>query len=405
MTPRGEAGRPEAGPGAGGALAGGAGPGQEPHPARQLRVAFVLGSASGGTLAHVASLATGCRQAGLAVSIFGPEQAPGMLTEDVPVTFIAIGARPRPVRDAATVTRLRGALGDWRPDVVHAHGIRAGAFCALALPGKPRGASPALVVTVHNAPPAGRSARVAYGLLERICARRAEVILGASADLVARMQALGAAQAVQFDVPAPAAQPPTAAQLARARADLGAAGRPVVLAAGRLAPQKGLDVLVDAAAAWQHRNPRPLTVVAGAGPLAAALRAQAGRAGADVLLLGSRSDVPALLAVADVVVVPSRWEARALFVQEAMRAGRPLVATRTGGTPELTGEDGAILVPAGDPAALAEAVCAVLEDQELAAGLGRAAQARSETFPVQEDAIRAALALYSRLAAGGSKVA
>ncbi len=101
--------------------------------------------------------------------------------------------------------------------------------------------------------------------------------------------------------------------------------------------------------------------------------------------------------MADVVVVPSRWEARALILQEAMRAGRPIVATSVGGTPELTGSDSAILVPAGDPDALAAAVSAVLDDTALAARLGAAARARSARFPSQDDAIAAALASYARL--------
>jgi glycosyltransferase involved in cell wall biosynthesis len=362
------------------------------------RVAFVLGSASGGTATHVASLAAGCRDAGLAVCAFGPEQTAGVFGTDVPVTPINISDRPRPLSDAAAIARLRKALAGWRPDVVHAHGVRAGAFAAAAMAGRPRTVRPALAVTVHNAPPSGTGARLIYGFLERICARRADLVLGASADLAARMAALRAADTGQFDVPAALAPPPTNAQLAQARADLGAAGRPVVLAVGRLAPQKGLDVLIGAAATWQHRQPEPLTVIAGDGPLAADLRAQASRSGADVRLLGPRSDVPALLAIADVVVVPSRWEARALIVQEAMRAGRPIVATSAGGTPDLTGEDAAVLVPPGDPAALAAAVCAMLDDPPLAARLGLAARARSAAFPTEKDAVSTALAIYARLA-------
>ena len=176
------------------------------------------------------------------------------------------------------------------------------------------------MITVHNAPPDGRAARFVHGVLERICARRADLVLAASADLLPRMRGRRA-PVEQFDVPAlPAA--PTAAEVAKARADVGADDRPVVLAVARLAQQKGLDVLIDAAARWRTRDPRPRTVIAGDGPLAAGLRAQASRSGADVGLLGARHDAPALLAVADVVVVPSRWEARALVLQEAMRAGR-----------------------------------------------------------------------------------
>jgi glycosyltransferase involved in cell wall biosynthesis len=225
------------------------------------------------------------------------------------------------------------------------------------------------------------------------------LVLCASADLLARLRARGAADAEQFDVPAAAAEPASATEVAAARRQLSPDGRPIVLAAGRLAPQKGLDVLIDAAAQWRDRDPRPVTVIAGDGPLAGTLRVQAaGLADGDVRLLGPRSDVPALLEAADVVVVPSRWEARALIVQEAMRAGRPVVATRVGGIPDLTGA-GALLVPPGDPAALAAAVSSVLDQPALAARLGRAARAQAASFPTAADALAATLAHYARLAA------
>lgn len=354
------------------------------------RVAFVVGTASGGTASHVAALAAGCRDAGLEVRVLGPGSA----------RPVRIGDRPRPVTDLAAIVGLRRHLRSWRPGVVHAHGVRAGAFAALALASWSGPDRPKLAVTIHNAPPPGRTARLVHGLLERSCARRADAMLCASADLAGRMRGLGARCVEEFDVPAPAHPAPADAAKAKARADIGANGRPVVLAAGRLAWQKGFDVLVDAAALWRHRVPAPRTAIAGAGPLAANLAVRASRSGADVVLLGGRDDVPALLAVADVVVIASRWEARALILQEAMLAGKPIVATRVGGTSDLTGEDAVVLVPPEDPAELAAAVTAVLDDPRLAARLSRAARTRSTSFPTQRDALRRALAVYARLTAG-----
>jgi glycosyltransferase involved in cell wall biosynthesis len=235
-----------------------------------------------------------------------------------------------------------------------------------------------------------------YGALELICARRADYLLCASADLAARMRRRGAA-AAEFDVPAPVLAPPTDQAVARARADAGAFGRPIVLMAGRLAEQKGLDTLLAAAARWQARDPVPTLIFAGTGPLAAELSAAARATGVDLVLLGQRADVPALLAIADVVAVPSRWEARALIVQEALRAGRPIVASRVGGIPALTGEEAALLVPPGDAAALAEAVLAVLDDRDLAARLSAAARRRAAALPSQADAVAAVLAVYAGL--------
>ena len=140
-----------------------------------------------------------------------------------------------------------------------------------------------------------------------------------------------------------------------------------------------------------------MLALAGAGPLDQMLRAQADAGGIRMRFLGQRGDVPALLAAADVVVVPSRWEGQPLIVQEALRAGRPLVASRTGGIPDLTG-DAAVLVPPGDVAALAAAVLAVLDDPGLAARLSEAARARAAALPGEDAAVDAALALYQRVA-------
>jgi glycosyltransferase involved in cell wall biosynthesis len=421
--------RPE-GAGAGGSSArGGPAAGDHrdaPPPAKALRVAYVLGTASGGTARHAGLLAEGCRRAGLAVLAAGPDASRAAFAAGAASLPFAAGAaslpfaagaggragaagapagriayhraditaRPRPVRDLAAVAALRGLLRRAGPDIVHAHGLRAGAFAAATLvPSRPS-RRPALVVTVHNAPPEGRAARAVYRALELACARRADLLLCASADLAARLRRRARGQVTEFDVPAPPAPRPTAAAVTRARAALGPPGRPAVLAVGRLAEQKGLDTLLAAARCWQNRDPVPVLAIAGEGPLAAGLASAAGRTGVDLALLGQRDDVPALLAAADVIAVPSRWEARSLVVQEAMRAGRPIVASRVGGIPALTGEDAAILVPPGDAGRLAAAVLAVLDDPGRAARLAAAARDRAAALPGPDAAVAAVLAAY-----------
>ncbi len=173
--------------------------------------------------------------------------------------------------------------------------------------------------------------------------------------------------------------------------------RPVVLAVGRLAAQKGFGVLLQAAARWRDLRPRPLLVIAGEGPLEAQLKAEADRLGLDARFTGQRDDVPALLAAAAVFVLPSLWEGQPLILQEALRAGVPVVATRVGGTPVLTGEDAALLVPPGDPESLAGAVRAVLDDPGLEHRLRQAAADRARALPTEDDAVAAALAEYGRL--------
>jgi glycosyltransferase involved in cell wall biosynthesis len=102
------------------------------------------------------------------------------------------------------------------------------------------------------------------------------------------------------------------------------------------------------------------------------------------------------LAAADVAVISSVWEARSLFAQEALRAGVPLVATDVGGIPEVVG-DAAVLVPPGNPAALAAAVSHLLSRPELGARLVVAGRARAAQWPDEAAVVADTLALYRSL--------
>jgi glycosyltransferase involved in cell wall biosynthesis len=359
-----------------------------------LAVGFLVGSTAGGTGRHVTMLARGCAARGATVTLYGPAS----LAVPGPARFreLIIGDRPRPVRDARVVAELRGWFRQDAPGVLHAHGLRAGALAVLALAGR-AGRRTALVVTVHNAAPPAQPAAAVYAALELIVARRADAVLPVSADLATRLRRRGARIAGLAVVAAPETTAPSQEQVAAVRQELGGADRPVVLAAGRLAAQKGFSTLLDAAARWQRRDPVPRLVIAGDGPLGPALRAQAAAAGTEVRFLGPRPDVPVLLAAADVVVVPSSWEGQPLIVQEALRAGRPLVASRAGGIADLTGMDGALLVPPGDPEALAAAVAGLLDDPREAAALAAAARRRAATLPGEAAAVDQAAALYLRL--------
>jgi glycosyltransferase involved in cell wall biosynthesis len=392
-----------------------------------MKVAFVLGTSTGGTGRHVAMLAMGCAERGIAVEVFGPAQTDRdfAFSADGRAGFTAvdIADRPRVRPDLRAIARLRRLFRAWRPDVVHAHGLRAGALGAIALAFvRPtvHHARPALVVTVHNAPAAGGVTGAVYRVLELIVARRAACVLCVSADLGERMRAAGArrvghAPVPAFAIPALAATAPAvstgavpaAADQANPGENVSAEtfsallgvdpGRPVVLAVGRLAAQKGFGTLLEAAVRWRDIEPEPLLVIAGEGPLEAELKSQAARLRLDARFAGQRDDVLALLAAAAVFVLPSRWEGQPLILQEALAAGVPVVATRVGGTPQVTGEDAALLVPPGDAARLADAVRAVLTDPGLAARLRKAAADRARALPTPDDAVAAVLAEYGRV--------
>jgi glycosyltransferase involved in cell wall biosynthesis len=328
------------------------------------RVLLVLGTSTGGVGVHVRSLAAGLVSRGAQVTVAAPATTQRVfgLPGHVPVE---IGTRPHPARDASAVAALRRLGG--QADLVHAHGLRAGVIAALT-------ARRPLVVSWHNPGPG----RLGAGL-ERLVARRADVSLAASDDLAARARRAGGRD-VRLAPVAPQALVPTGR-------DPGL-GSPLVLAVGRLHPQKGYDVLVRALPLIGDA----VVAMAGDGPLEAELRAAAPQ----VRWLGRRDDVADLYAAADVVVLPSVWEARSLTAQEALRAGRPLVATSVGGLPGLV-RDGAVLVPPGDPAALGRAVRGLLDDPQRAAALAARGREVAATWPGEQDAVDQAVAVYVEL--------
>lgn len=378
------------------------------------RLLLVLSTSTGGMGAHVRSVAGALAEQGWAVTVAGPaaaEELFGFTSTGATFIPVDIATGPRPARDVAAVRALRAAAR--RADIVHAHGLRAGALAGLALGRRLPGRTP-LVVTWHNAvltpsdapaagsaPPARRARTAArqraLTALERLAARRADVTLGASADLVARARALGAVDARLAPAAAPPLPPPSRDRPV-VRAELGAADRPLVLAAGRLAPQKAYGVLLDAARDWAHRDPPALVVIAGDGPEEQALRRRIAAERLPVRLLGRRNDMPDLLAVADVVVLTSDWEARALVAQEALRAGVPLVATAVGGIPDLVGE-AALLVPPRDAAAVAHAVVRLLDDPKLRAVLAKRGRRQAGTWPTPDDTVAQLRAVYRELLA------
>ncbi|MCW3474095.1 glycosyltransferase [Limobrevibacterium gyesilva] len=155
------------------------------------------------------------------------------------------------------------------------------------------------------------------------------------------------------------------------------AGRPLLLALGRLHTDKGFDTLIRAL----PRLPGVALAIAGTGPELAALQALAGREGVAgrVHFLGWRKDAGALLRAADLFVCSSRVEPLGNMVIEAWSAGRPMVAVSAAGPAELIrhGQDG-LLVPREDPAALAAGIAELLDDPARAATLSQAGRARFE---------------------------
>lgn len=323
-----------------------------------MRVVLVLGPSVGGIGTYVRALAEFCVASGDQVIVVGPEAT------EQHFSFTATGARFVPL------IRLPHALK--HADVVHSHGFKAAALTNL-MPRRPRH-----VVTLHNALPG-------FG---RFAVHPADVVLCASSDLVQRARELGAREVSLCPVPAPPLPEPRK----DVRREFASADELLLLAVGRLAPQKSIPLLLDAVAALPDLPIR--LVIAGEGPERLALSARIENEKLPVTLLGHREDIADLLAAADVFVLSSQWEARALVVQEAMRAAVPVVATKVGGLPELVG-DAAILVPPNDASALARDIRRVLTDPALRDELRAAGPARAAEWPAYSDALAMARSWYA----------
>lgn len=353
----------------------------------QLRTVQVLGGGSAGSSAHVGSLAAGLIARGVQVTVCAPARL------DRAYAFSATGAHFAPVPrrgDPAAVAALRAACAE--ADVVHAHGLNAAVRAALALGGR----QIPLVVTWHTRAHAEGARRRLLHLLERRAARSASVVLCASSDLVDRARRRGARDARLAPVAVPAPRDPLPVPDGKVRAELGAVERPLIMAVGSLVPHHGYGTLLDAARMWRRLDPVPLLVIAGEGRERAALRRRIKAEDLPVSLIGSRTDVPELLAAADLVVLPSRWEARSVLAQEALRIGVPLVATAVGGVPELVG-DAAELVPYANAEALARAVARLLGDPVERERLAAAGPRQAAGWPTEDDTIAQVLSVYDEL--------
>ncbi|MFI7636224.1 glycosyltransferase family 4 protein [Nonomuraea sp. NPDC049400] len=363
-----------------------------------MRVAFVLGTTSGGTGRYVLMLVEGLVRRGHQVAVIGPrsvEEQFSYTRAGARFAEVAVSDRPHPVNDLRAVLTIRRLTRD--ADVVHAHGLRAGALAGLATLGRGgrarlgRDCGPRLVVTLHNALTAGGFIGFVYGVLERIVARRADHVLVVSPDLGEGMSRLGARDVRAAVVPAPAPGPAKRTPQ-EVRDELGAGERPVLLTVARLAQQKGLETLLDVAAGpWPSGD--PLFVIAGDGPLREELRRRIEAEKLPVLLLGHRKDVPDLLGAAVALLMPSRWEGQPLTLREALMSGTPAIASEVGGIPEILGDAG-ILVPYGDVEGLRAAVRELITTPGPAETLAAAAERRGREMPGADDAVESVLAVY-----------
>jgi glycosyltransferase involved in cell wall biosynthesis len=331
-----------------------------------VRIVHVLPSLAAGGMEQLAiRLAADAVEHGDSVVV---ASGPGVWTDRVGqagAVYVALPATARHATvSAATATaRLARCIRQVRPQVVHAHNVRAALLARLALASARHQA--ALIVTLHGL--AHNDYRAANRMLRFAGGR---VI--ACAPSVARSLRKTGFPDDRIDVitNGAALEPagPSRESLLRASLGLGP-DRPVVAGIGRLVPQKNWPALIEAAA----HLPGPAYVVAGDGPLREELVTLAAASGGQVRFVGLVDDVAALVGLASCVVSTSSWEGLPLTLLEALSLGAAVVATAVDGVTDVVPPSAALLVAPGDPAAVAEAISLILTDDRRAVSLRRAA--------------------------------
>jgi glycosyltransferase involved in cell wall biosynthesis len=341
-----------------------------------VKIAQLLTTSTGGIGRHVASIAPRLEERGHQIRVFCPK----VTTEAQRFKELGLDVWPLP-----SPRRFIGA------DLVHAHGLKAG---WLGLPIAWMYRVP-LIVTWHNAVLGDGIVPSAARQTQRAVAIGADLTLGASRDLVAQARRLGARNA-RFSPIAAAVVPPATTSREDERWVLGAGdGDTVILTVSRLAPQKNLGMVLDIAAAVRDRRDLRFVVV-GDGPERDKLQRRIANEWLQVRLLGRSDDMGSLLAAADLALLTSTWEARALVAQEALLAGLPLVSTRVGGIEELVGS-AAVLVPPGDVDEAARQLIALADNPAERRRLGEAGLRQAAAWPTEDDVANDLARVYTEL--------
>lgn len=325
----------------------------------------------------------------------------GHLPVGAPTLDVPLQRSLHPGRDVQALRVLRRLIAARRPAIVATHMAKAGVAGRLAAFRSPH--RPVTVHTYHGHLLEGyfsRPARRAVVAVERALARHTDALVAVSPAVRDALLAAGVGRSEQWHVlPLAVDLAPLAAGSPRGclRAAIGVPdGAPLVGAVGRLAPVKDLGVLLHALV---HLPGVHLALV-GDGPSRPSLAAEADRLGISdrVHLPGWWAEVGEVYADLDVVALTSRNEGTPSALIEAAAAGRPVVATDVGGVGGLLGDGRrGTLVPAGDVAATAGALQAVLDDPEGAARRAAAARAYALDRHSAPGAAAAHAALYRRL--------
>lgn len=338
---------------------------------------FHLTPFRGGAEEHILSIVTKAREYGCLPFLAAPNSLLKALAPELAeygVKTFPIETKP-PLTTIKLVSRLATILEDQNIDVIHCHSVISSLYAIAAS----RCAMIPIIETCHGRE-FWREGKLIKGSfwLDRQASHFIHTFIAvsnAAARFLKESKRIASNKIVVIrngrDLKS--LVPASAQERLQARAELGLNEGRAILLLGRLAIEKGHELLLEAIRLLGPSGARITLLFAGVGPLETELRKRCERDGVThrVRFLGYQRDIKKLLAAADLVALPSVSEGLPLAAVEALAAGRPIVATRTGGIPEVVidGQTG-LLVPPGDAAALGKAIQTVLDSPALAHRLG-----------------------------------
>jgi glycosyltransferase involved in cell wall biosynthesis len=340
-------------------------PRRAPASSASLNILHLLRAPLGGLFRHVVDVARGQVARGHSVGLIvdsttGGARAEATLGELEP--DLALGITRLPIsreislRDLQAVWRTRRRIAALAPDVLHGHGAKGAALARLA-PGAPQAIR---VYTPHGGSLVycpGTLKGGFYRSLERVLNPRTDLFLFESSYIADLYRAVvGRPQAMVRIVRNGIAE----TEFAAVQAQPGATD---IVCVGELRPVKAIDVLIEGLAILKRQGRRVTATIAGEGPEAPRLQAQADRLGlaGQVRFIGH---CPARTAftMGRMLVIPSRAESLPYVVLEALAASLPIIATNVGGVPEIFGAQSHELIPPDDVGALVGAMTRALDD-------------------------------------------